>query len=97
MEYVNSAYIDWKNLPIQIKIMNFMLFKNIGTGLYIGIKSFTKSERPVSQLFENVISYTFFGVFEAGLWPITFTHFVITGLDKIALQIMDKKNTNKTN
>ncbi len=96
MEYVNNAYIDWKNSSIQMKIMYFMLFKSIGTGFYHGIKNFKKSNQPVSQLFEKIISYSLTGIFEAVLWPITFTHFVTVGLDKIALEIMNKPNNNNT-
>ncbi len=96
MEYANSACIYLKTSSIQMKIMNFMLFKSIGTGFYHGIKNFKKSDQPVSQLFEKIISYSLTGIFEAVLWPITFTHFVTVGLDKIALEIMNKPNNNNT-
>ncbi len=91
MNYVKDVYICWKALPIQDKIVNFMFFKSIGTGLYLGIKNFNQSDQPVSQLCKTVIKYSLSGIFAAALWPITFTHFVAENLDKVALQIMNKK------
>ncbi len=91
MEYLNNTCVYLKNMPIHLKIMNFMLFKNIGIGFYIGIKNFKSSSKPVSQLFDSIISYTIWGFFEAFCWPISLSYMLTVELDKVALYLMDKK------
>ncbi len=96
MNYVKDVYICWKALPVQNKIVNFMFYKSVGTGLYLGIKNYNALDQPAAtaQLFYTVIKYSLSGVFQAALWEITFTHFVVENLDKIALEIMNKPNNN---
>ncbi len=74
------------------KIMTVILVKNISIGLYKGISNFTKSSRPVTQIWENLSLYTVQGVFEAIFWPVTLPYMLTYELDKVALYLMNKNN-----
>lgn len=76
--------------PIPCKIMGIIILKNFAYGLYKGIKNFKKSERPVTQLYDNVFSYTIWGFAEAIIWPITFPYTITYEFDKLANYAMGK-------
>ncbi len=77
--------------PLHCKIMGFLILKNFGIGLYKGIKNFKMSERPVTQLIDNIFSYSIWGYIEAFFWPITFPITIGYELDKVANYMMGKK------
>ena len=91
MANINNTINSFYEAPVINKIMTIMLVKNVGYGFYIGIKNFKSSERPVTQLFDSVFSYTIWGFVEATFWPLTFTHLITSELDRFAKFLMDKK------
>lgn len=77
--------------PIYKKIMLFMILKNLTLGIFRGFIDFNSSERPVTQIFTNIVRYGCYGYVEAMFWPITFPYLVINGLDNLA-NYVKKKN-----
>ncbi len=75
---------------IVTKIMAIILVKNISIGFYKAISNFTKSSRPVTQIWENLSLYSVQGVFEAIFWPVTLPYMLSYELDKVALYLMKK-------
>jgi hypothetical protein len=82
------------NSPFVCKVMGFIILKNFGEGFYKGIKNFKSSNRPVTQLFDNIVSYTVYGCFESLFWPLTFPLMITYELDKFANYIMGKPIRN---
>ena len=80
------------NAPITCKIMGFIIVKNFTVGLCKGIKEFSTSRKPVTQFYDNVISYTFWGFVEAFFWPITFPYTITCELDKLSNYLLNKNN-----
>lgn len=79
------------NSPLSCKIMGILILKNCGIGLYKGIKNFKRDERPVTQLIDNVISYSLWGCIEAIFWPFAFPITIGYELDKVANYMMGKE------
>ena len=82
------------NSPLSCKIMGFIILKNFSEGLYKGIKNFKSSNRPVTQLFDHIVSYTMWGCFESLFWPLTFPLLITHELDKFANYVMGKSIHN---
>lgn len=69
--------------PIPCKIMGLLLAKNVLIGVYYGVREFKTHEQPITNMYDQIISNTIWGVIEAFLWPITFPHSVLSSLDKV--------------
>ncbi len=78
------------NAPITCKIMGLIIMKNFSYGLYNGIKNFSRSKKPVTQLYDNIASYAFWGVTEAIFWPLTFPYMITCELDMFVNYLMNK-------
>lgn len=92
MEQITNSLIYIYDAPITIKIMFFILIKNIYAGFYKGIENFRTSDNPISQLIVTLILYTICGFIDAIFWYITFPLFILWKLDKIAKYLMRKNN-----
>ncbi len=91
---MNHIQLDFNAIyssPWCCKIMGFLIVKNFSFGFYKGIKNFKTHERPVTQLIDNVISYTMWGFIEAFFWPFTLPITIGYELDKVANYIMGKE------
>ncbi len=78
------------SVPITCKIMGLIIMKNFSYGLYKGIKNFSTSTKPVAQLYDNIVSHTFWGITEAIFWPITFPYMITCELDMFVNYLMNK-------
>ena len=85
------------NAPITCKIMGLIIMKNFSYGLYKGIKNFSTSNKPVTQLYDNIASYTIWGLAEAFFWPITFPYIITCELDIFVNFLMNKNQTRVIN
>ncbi len=94
MTYINFDFNAIYNSPLSCKVMGFIILKNFGEGLYKGIKNFKSSNRPVTQLFDNIVSYTVYGFFESLFWPLTFPLMITYELDKFTNYVMGKSIRN---
>lgn len=92
MEKIINTLIYVYDAPIIVKIMFFMLIKNIYVGLYKGIVNFRTSDNPVTQLITTFIVHTIYGGIDAIFWYITFPLFVLSKLDYIAKYLIKKYN-----
>jgi hypothetical protein len=91
MNHININFDAIYHSPLSCKIMGILFLKNFGIGLYKGIKDFKKDERPVTQLIDNVISYSLWGCIEAFFWPFAFPITIGYELDKVANYMMGKE------
>ncbi len=95
MTHINFDFNAFYNSPLSCKVMGFIILKNFGFGLYKGIKDFKSSNRPVTQLFDNIVSYTMWGCFESLFWPLTFPLIITHELDRFANYVMGKPIHNE--
>lgn len=93
MIHTRIVYDKIINAPITCKIMGFIIMKNFTIGLCQGIKKFSTSRKPITQFYDNIISYTFFGFIEAFLWPITFPYTITYELDRFTNYLLNKSPT----
>ncbi len=65
MSHTRIDYNKIVSVPITCKIMGLIIVKNFAVGLYKGIKNLKKSNKPITQLYDNIFSYTLWGFAEA--------------------------------
>ncbi len=94
MTHISFDFNTIYNSPLSCKLMSLIILKNFGSGFYKGIKNFKSSNYPVTQLFDNIISYTMWGCVESLFWPLTFPLIITHELDKFANYVMGKSIHN---
>ncbi len=94
MNHINFDFNAIYNSPLSCKLMGLIILKNFGIGLYRGVKEFKSSNRPVTQFFDHIVSYTMWGCVESLFWPITFPLLITRELDKFANYAMGKSIRN---
>ncbi len=83
IQFNNISLEKLNNIPLSCKIMGFIIIKNMCSGIYLGISEFKSSSKPITNLYDRIMSNTFTGLYEALFWPISLPYTITNELDNV--------------